>query len=193
MGNSRKKQMRIVKKLSKLLDSPSEAFALIQSLLSEMDVKVAKDIIITYTETDAYIVYRIGSQYHCHAMSPVDESQSRVSIPGGLWGVEKVSAMPPEVRDQLEVWLRAASGVFEEGSGEEPHKAEWYRLLLGAFPHSANEDKDPRQVLKSASLCCTKCGSSDSQLKVCSGCATARYCKRECQVEDWRQKHKLVQ
>jgi hypothetical protein len=191
-GDSYKKLMRTVKKLSNLMDSPSEAFALIHPLLSEMEVEVAKDILVEYKATDAYIIYRKGSKYHCHAMSPVDESQSKLSVLDGVWGKERLSNMPPDVRDRWEVWLRAAPGVFKEGSGEVPHKDDWYRLLRMALPHSADDNRDPRLVLKRASLCCAKCGVNNGQLKVCAGCATARYCKRECQKEDWKNNHKHV-
>ena len=40
--------------------------------------------------------------------------------------------------------------------------------------------------------CCSHCESSDTkkELKTCSKCKTAKYCSRECQVQDWEMKHK---
>ena len=42
------------------------------------------------------------------------------------------------------------------------------------------------------SRCCSKCRKRlpKKELKLCSGCATARYCSKKCQVKDWKRKHK---
>ncbi len=53
-----------------------------------------------------------------------------------------------------------------------------------------SEEDLPERELGSG---CWRCGSKDAAggLKVCKGCATARYCCRACQVEDWT-RHKPV-
>jgi hypothetical protein len=35
-------------------------------------------------------------------------------------------------------------------------------------------------------MICQVCGKSSKQMKVCSKCHNAKYCSRECQVEDWQ-------
>ncbi|XP_062588474.1 uncharacterized protein LOC134250137 [Saccostrea cucullata] len=37
---------------------------------------------------------------------------------------------------------------------------------------------------------CTSCKKPSEQLKRCTGCLQVSYCSRECQVQDWTQKHK---
>ena len=41
--------------------------------------------------------------------------------------------------------------------------------------------------------CCSHCEGSgtEKELKTCSKCKTAKYCSRECQVQDWETKHKI--
>ena len=33
---------------------------------------------------------------------------------------------------------------------------------------------------------CSRCGSNDTKLKLCSGCKAVRYCSSECQLTEWR-------
>lgn len=189
-GSSRKKQTCVAKALSKLLDKPVETFAFIRPLVSEMDLRLAKALHPRYTEEDVHTLYPIGAKYFHHTISKVAGPIHRISILSELWGEERVAGIPSAIREQVENWLRAATEVFKEGPDEAPHKNDWYEMLLAAFPHSAYNGRDPRQVLRGASSCCTNCGAKEGHLNVCSSCATARYCKRECQLEDWRRNHK---
>ncbi|XP_061169564.1 uncharacterized protein LOC133178927 [Saccostrea echinata] len=42
----------------------------------------------------------------------------------------------------------------------------------------------------SPTLICTSCKKSSEQLKRCTGCLQVSYCSKECQLQDWTQKHK---
>jgi len=62
----------------------------------------------------------------------------------------------------------------------------------------ASGSKEPRPMLekylKSEPFCCNKCGAiptSVSPINLCVRCKRVAYCSRECQVADWKGKHKF--
>ncbi|XP_062588473.1 uncharacterized protein LOC134250136 isoform X2 [Saccostrea cucullata] len=56
--------------------------------------------------------------------------------------------------------------------------------------HNKECKKKSKDESTSPVLICTSCKKSSEQLKRCTGCLQVSYCSRECQVQDWNQKHK---
>ena len=166
-------------------------FAYIRPLLSEMDKTLPKAH-PSFTEKDKHIFYLVGDKREigCYISKIVDPNDS---ILEHLY--DKVAGLPASIRENMEALLHAAPEVFTEGSaGGVPLAIAWYIILEQIileqyFPHSANKHRNPRQLLKDASSCCTTCGSKEGAPKFCSGCSTARYCSRECQLRDWKKHH----
>lgn len=191
IGDLLQKQTRVVQAVSKLLDKPAEMFAYIRPLLSEMDKSLAKAH-PSYTEKDRHVFYLVGDKREigCYTSKIIDPNDS---ILEHLYDKEKVATLPASIRENMEELLHAAPEVFTEGfSVEAPLEKAWYDILQQYFPHNANKHRNPSQLLKDAFLCCTTCGSKKGAQKFCSGCSTARYCSRECQLRDWRKHHKRV-
>ena len=104
-----------------------------------------------------------------------------------MWDyVEQSASMNWLTPFHMKIYERAIKTDFYSPS-------EHLRRLVGKRDSQFDEIRDKMQsklTFRCFNISCTFRVAKESMLKSCKNCLTAKYCSKECQIEDWHKKHK---
>jgi hypothetical protein len=116
-----------------------------------------------------------------------------LSIPNKVIGYHMVIADAQGNLMKLAVYnLKKKKSVLQFAVGQEivvPNP--YYRLASDMKTNNIRVDNPVHLVFQTLWKCCFYCFKVCEELKKCSACSVTKYCTRECQIADWKFRHRL--
>jgi len=94
--------------------------------------------------------------------------------------MDEKSASVLNSRPAAVIWSKAVELGYESPAGAKQHQQE------------SHQEGQPATQPKAVQACCFQCQTKPEKALKCSKCHVATYCGRDCQVKDWKAKHRAA-